>query len=162
MSDTIALCIIRVGSTRFGVSTTDIHEVLDRSYPQPVPLTPQYVTGVIPYRGNILPVLSLHMLLAIAPATSPAGVLVFATSEQHEFYGIGVDAVEGMTSVQSDRWIQNPATLDPISTCLFRGSFHDDSGLIVWLSPLELAPARLMHNEWLHQSVTKTETECTP
>lgn len=158
-----SLCTVRVGPARIGVSTSEVREVLDRSRPQAVPLASAFVAGVIPYRGEILPVLSLHVLLGIAQSDSPAGMLVFASPDANEFYGVAVDTVEGITEVRFDSWQENPSTFHPLSSRLFRGSFRDPFGLILRLAPFELAPSRLMQTEWLAESsyLTTPETECT-
>lgn len=157
------LCVVRVGTARVGVPTAEIVEVLDRSQPQPVPLTPDFVAGVIPYRGEILPVLRLHVMLRWGQCDAPHGVLVFSCPDRHEMYGVAIDAAEGIIHPEPGSWQNNPSTLDPLSMRLFHGSYCDGLGLILRLAPFELAPTRLMHSESFPQLVTNSdsEKECT-
>lgn len=162
MSFTPCLCTVRVGAARFGIETGEIREVLAGPRPQAVPLAPPFVAGVIPYRGDILCVLSVRPLLRLETPETSNNILVFCSPEHSELFGVAVDVVEGITAVEPDSWQDNPATLDPVSMRLLRGSCRDARGLIVRLVPAELAPARLLQNDHLAQrtGLITPETEC--
>lgn len=62
------MCSVRLGKTLFGVPITHILEIVGGARPQPVPLAPSYVGGLIHYRGDVLTTVSLRQLLDLPPA----------------------------------------------------------------------------------------------
>ena len=51
----------------FGVPITHILEIVGSARPQPVPLAPGYVGGLVHYRGDVLTTVSLRQLLGLPP-----------------------------------------------------------------------------------------------
>ncbi|MGD0913658.1 MAG: chemotaxis protein CheW, partial [Terracidiphilus sp.] len=49
----VELCSVRVGKTMFGVPIGHILEIVGSARPQPVPLAPDYVGGLVHYRGDV-------------------------------------------------------------------------------------------------------------
>ena len=45
------MCTVRLGTTMFGVPITHILEIVGAARPQPVPLAPVFVGGLVHYRG---------------------------------------------------------------------------------------------------------------
>ena len=52
IGDTVSICSLRVGTGLYGIATSQIREVLGTIVPQSVPLAPEYIAGVVPYRGK--------------------------------------------------------------------------------------------------------------
>ena len=48
------MCSVRLGQTLFGVPITHILEIVGSARPQPVPLAPVFVGGLVHYRGDVL------------------------------------------------------------------------------------------------------------
>lgn len=161
-SSSDSLCIVRVGMARFGIETAEIREVLPGSLPQPVPLAPAFVAGVLSYRGEILCVLSLRELFRLEEPDTYNNILVFFSPEHNELFGVAVDGVDGVTPIEPGSWQENPATLDNVSTTFLRGCCRDDRGLILRLSLSDLAPARLIQNDPQAEAadLTLPETAC--
>ena len=61
----VSLCSLRAGTGLYGVDTPQIREVLGPSVPQRVPLAPEYIAGVVPYRGEVLTTVSFRALLGL-------------------------------------------------------------------------------------------------
>lgn len=55
-------CVFKVGEKEFLLPIHLVKEVVDASPLFPVPLTPEYVYGVIPLRGRIIPVIDLSKI----------------------------------------------------------------------------------------------------
>jgi chemotaxis signal transduction protein len=53
------------GTGLFGIETRQIREVLGTTTPQRVPLAPEYIAGVVPYRGEVLTTVSFRALLGL-------------------------------------------------------------------------------------------------
>ena len=69
----VEMCSVRLGKTLFGVPITHILEIVGAARPQPVPLAPGYVGGLVHYRGDVLTTVSLRQLLALAAQGRAAG-----------------------------------------------------------------------------------------
>ena len=61
----VSLCSLCAGSGLYGIDTTQIRKVLGHTTPQRVPLAPEYIAGVVPYRGEVLTAVSLRVLLGL-------------------------------------------------------------------------------------------------
>ena len=66
------MCSVRLGDTLFGVPITHILEIVGNARPQPVPLAPNFVGGLVHYRGDVLTTVSLRSLLGM-PQISATG-----------------------------------------------------------------------------------------
>ena len=64
------MCSVRLGKTLFGVPITHILEIVGAARPQPVPLAPVFVGGLVHYRGDVLTTVSLRQLLGCRPRTA--------------------------------------------------------------------------------------------
>jgi purine-binding chemotaxis protein CheW len=141
--DNVSLCSLRAGSGLFGIDTRQIREILGKTVPQPVPLAPPYVAGIVPYRGEALTTLSLRALLGLDPSPAANCVLVLDDHEAGEFFGLIVDTVGGVVAIARDTVQPTPSTLDARSLALFDGAVEMDHGLMVLLDPARLSPTCL-------------------
>ena len=66
----LEVCSVRVADKWFGVPITHILEIVGAARPQPVPLAPAYVGGLVHYRGDVLTTVSLRQLLGLPPTES--------------------------------------------------------------------------------------------
>ena len=70
------VCSVRVEETMFGVPISHILEIVGSTRPQPVPLAPEYVGGLVHYRGDVLTTVSLRHLLGLPPKDGKQDILV--------------------------------------------------------------------------------------
>jgi purine-binding chemotaxis protein CheW len=141
--DTLSICSLRVGAALFGIDTSQIREVLGTACPQRVPLAPEYIAGVLPYRGEVLTTVCFRALLGLECWAGGNCVLVFDDEENEERFGLMVDGVGGVIAVHRDALEANPGGLDARSQELFDGAYKLPSGLMVRLDPQRLRPSRL-------------------
>jgi purine-binding chemotaxis protein CheW len=141
--DAIPICSLRVGTGLYGIETRQIREVLGTTAPRRVPLAPEYIAGVLPYRGEVLTTVSFRALLGLEKWDGANCVLVFDDEENKERFGLMVDGVVGVIAVQQNALEANPSGLDARSQELFDGAYKLPSGLIVRLDPQRLRPSRL-------------------
>ena len=137
------MCLFSAGPGLFGIATTQIREVLGATAPQPVPLAPKFIDGVVPYRGDVLTTLSFRVLLGLERRAGANCVLVLDDEEGGEQFGLAVDEVRGVATVARSSLEPNPAMLDARSVALFDGTCRTPSGLMVRLDPQRLRPSRL-------------------
>jgi purine-binding chemotaxis protein CheW len=144
--DTISMCSLRTGGDLFGIDTRRIREVLRRVEPQRVPMSPKFIAGVAPYRGEVLTTVSFRALLGLEDLPNPGHgsscVMVF-DEEGGERFGLMVDAMCGVVTMRPGDLEPSPAGLDARGLVLFDGACKMQQGLMVRLDPGRLEPTRL-------------------
>jgi purine-binding chemotaxis protein CheW len=141
--DIASICSLLADDRLYGIDTRSIREVLGFRTLERVPLAPSYIGGVLPYRGDVLTVVSFRALLGLAPATSPGSVLVLKSMDEEEPYGLMVDSVGGVVMLSQSAFTANPSTLDEVGKALYSGAFSLDKGLLIQIDPERLRPSRL-------------------
>ncbi len=141
----LEVCSFRVGATTFGISIHHILEILAKVDPQPVPLAPRFVGGLVHYRGDVLTGVSLRKMLGLPEEEGAKAVLILEGPEAA--YGIFVDSVGEVLSLRRTEYEQNPPNLDEEKARLFRGAYKLQEGLLVLLAAEQLDPARLLMGE---------------
>jgi purine-binding chemotaxis protein CheW len=135
------MCSVRLAQTLFGVPITHILEIVGGARPQPVPLAPAFVGGLVHYRGDVLTTVSLRQLLALPPKDGAQDILVLENSGG--CFGLLVDSVGEVLTVSSADYEPNPAMLDERRKALFAGAYKLKDSLLVMLDPERLDPMRL-------------------
>jgi purine-binding chemotaxis protein CheW len=123
------MCSVRVAQTLFGVPITHILEIVGSALPQPVPLAPTFVGGLVHYRGDVLTTVSLRQLLGLPPRDGKQDILVLECAGG--CFGLLVD------------YEPNPSILDERRRGLFAGAYKLKDSLLVMLDPERLDPMRL-------------------
>src|ERR1700689_2516002 len=72
----VEMCSVRLGEGLFGVPITHILEIVGSARPQPVPLAPGFVGGLVHYRGDVLTTVSLRHLLGLPPKEGAQDCLI--------------------------------------------------------------------------------------
>jgi purine-binding chemotaxis protein CheW len=145
--DIASICSLLADDRLYGIDTRRIREVLGRKTLERVPLAPSFIGGVLPYRGDVLTVVSFRALLGLAPAASPGYVLVLKSVDEQEPYGLMVDSVGGVVMLRQSAFTANPSTLDEVGKALYSGAFRLDKGLLIHIDPERLRPSRLAETE---------------
>jgi purine-binding chemotaxis protein CheW len=135
------MCSVRVAQTLFGVPITHILEIVGSARPQPVPLAPSFVGGLVHYRGDVLTTVSLRHLLRLPPKDGPQDILVLESTGG--CFGLLVDSVGEVLTVSSEDYEPNPSILDERRRSLFAGAYKLKDSLLVMLDPERLDPMRL-------------------
>jgi purine-binding chemotaxis protein CheW len=137
----VELCSVRVGQTMFGVPITHILEIAGSRRPQPVPLAPDYVGGLMHYRGDVLTTVSMRQLLGLEPKEGGQDILVLESA--NGCFGLLVDSVGEVLTVSSADYEPNPSILEERRKALFAGAYKLREGLLVMLDPERLDPMQL-------------------
>jgi purine-binding chemotaxis protein CheW len=135
------ICSVRLGETWFGVPITHILEIVGGARPQPVPLAPEYVGGLVHYRGDVLTTVSLRHLLGLPAKEGTQDILVLDSAGG--CFGLLVDAVGAVLTVSPSDHEPNPSTLDQRRKAMFAGAYKLKDRLLVMLDPDRLDPLRL-------------------
>ena len=137
----VEMCSVRLGKMLFGVPITHILEIVGSARPQPVPLAPAFVGGLVHYRGDVLTTVSLRQLLGLPPRDGPQDILVLEGAGG--CFGLLVDTVGEVLTVSSAEHEPNPSILDERRRALFAGAYKLKDSLLVMLNPDRLDPLRL-------------------
>ena len=135
------MCTVRLGTSMFGVPITHILEIVGAARPQPVPLAPVFVGGLVHYRGDVLTTVSLRQLLDMPPKEGRQDLLVLESAGG--IFGLLVDSVSEVLTVSSADFEPNPSILDERRGLLFSGAYKLKDSLLVMLNPEQLDPMRL-------------------
>ena len=135
------LCSVRVGQTLFGIPISHILEIVGGAHPQAVPLAPEFVGGLVHYRGDVLTTVSLRHLLGLPPHDGKQDILVLESAGG--CFGLLVDSVGEVLRVPTSDHEPNPSILDERRRALFAGAFKLKDSLLVMLDPERLDPLRL-------------------
>ena len=143
--ETLSMCSLHAGGRTFGIDTRSIREVLGHRVMQRVPLAPHWIGGIVPYRGEVLTTVRFRSLLGMEASGEDCCVLVLDGDDEAEGerFGLLVDGVGGVVTVERRSHAPNPPTLDAASRALFQGAFRLPGGLLVQVDPERLRPARL-------------------
>jgi purine-binding chemotaxis protein CheW len=141
--DAVSLCSMFAGSESFGIDTRKIREVLGKRDLQRVPMAPAFIGGVVPYRGEVLTTVDFRALLGMGEHSEASCVLVLEDEDGEERFGLVVDAVGGVVTVNRNMLEANPCTLESRGKWLFDGAYKMETGLMVQLDPQKLRPSRL-------------------
>jgi purine-binding chemotaxis protein CheW len=141
MESLAEVCSVRLGKTLFGVPITHILEIVGASQPQPVPLAPGYVGGLVHYRGDVLTTVSLRRLLDLPPHEGTQDILVLESAGGN--FGLLVDSVGEVLTVSATDYEPNPSILDERRRNLLAGAYKLKDGLLVMLDPDRLDPVHL-------------------
>ncbi|MBS1823064.1 MAG: chemotaxis protein CheW [Acidobacteria bacterium] len=155
--DSCSLCSMYAGDESFGIDTSKIREVLGKRELERVPMAPAFVAGVVPYRGDVLTAVSFRALLGLPDSKQAGCVLVLEDDEGQERYGLVVDAVGGVVTVNRNMLEANPCTLEARCKWLFEGAYKMQTGLMVQLDPQKLRPSRLAETGMFSQGMAQRE-----
>ncbi len=135
------ICSVRIGSTLYGVPITHILEIVGHTHPHAVPLAPDFVGGLLHYRGDVLTTVSLRQLLGLPAVEDRQDIMIL--ENDGGCFGLLVDAVGEVLTISSADREPNPSILDPRRRELFAGACKLPQGLLVMLDPERLDPMRL-------------------
>jgi purine-binding chemotaxis protein CheW len=137
----VEVCSVRVGTTLFGIPIQHILEIVGKARPQPIPLAPGFVGGLIHYRGDVLTTVSLRYLLDLPPLDGAQDVLVLESDAG--CFGLQVDSVGEVLTVSGVDYEPNPSILRERRRTLLAGAYKLKDSLLIMLDPERLDPAQL-------------------
>lgn len=135
------ICSVRVGDDLFGIPIAHILEIVGGARPQTVPLAPEFVGGLVHYRGEVLTTVSLRSMLGLPQRVGAQDLLVVENPDG--FFGLLVDSVVEVLKLSSADYELNPPTMQENRRALFAGAYKLKRGLLIMLDPARLEPMRL-------------------
>ncbi len=121
--------VVRFGRSRYGVAMSDVAEVVSVPRITRVPGTPEWLTGVVNWRGRVLAVLDLRSVIGHDQSPLPSSARVVVISADGIEAGLIVEAVSGLLSADAGPVEPVPATVGSAASELITGLVDDQGPL---------------------------------
>lgn len=95
----------------FGVDTLRVQEILTFQEITPVPLTPDYVRGLINLRGQIVTVIDLRCRLGFEKLENEAVSMNLIVNSDEGLMSLLVDSIGNVLDINEDRLLPPPGTI---------------------------------------------------
>ncbi|HEY8392292.1 MAG TPA: chemotaxis protein CheW [Capillibacterium sp.] len=95
--------IFSVGDEEFGVDVLRVQEIIRYAEPTKIPHAPDFVEGVINFRGAIIPVLNLRTRFALQKAADNVFTVIIVVEINGKTFGLTVDQVSDILSIPDDK-----------------------------------------------------------
>ncbi|PCI65151.1 MAG: chemotaxis protein CheW [Gammaproteobacteria bacterium] len=128
-----------MGKDEYGVDILAVQEIHIWVEPRPMPNTPEYIRGVIDWRGTIVPIIDLRVRFKYPEATYTDTTVVIilqtkmAGSDQVCIVGIVVDAVADVYDVSNENLKKAPNFGSKIDTKYIKGMTKINESMIIIL-----------------------------
>ena len=132
------LVTFRLGDDYYAADIYSVERVLRYQAPTAIPNVPEWVDGVIEYRGRIIPVIDLRLRFGLerVPPRPESRILVFSVG--NEWIGAIVDAVLEVATPTSEQLSPPPPLFRGLSAEFLRGVVRRNDRLIVFLEVTKL------------------------
>jgi purine-binding chemotaxis protein CheW len=139
-----------IAGEHFGMELHQTREIIEYAGITQVPLMPQFITGVINLRGEVVPVIDLSVRLGRNPISIHKRTCVIVvelhSSEQHCVLGLLADAVNEVIEITDDNIEDAPAFGAKIRAEFIQGIAKKGDDFIVLLDAEKtLSPRELAH-----------------
>lgn len=132
------LVTFRLGEDFFAADIYSVERVLRYQPPTPIPNVPEWVDGVIEYRGRIIPVIDLRLRFGLERVEPRPESRILVFSVGNDWIGAVVDAVLEVASPTSDQLAPPPPLFRGLSAEFLRGVVRRNDRLIVFLEVTKL------------------------
>ena len=126
----------RVGNEVYGIDIMLVHSIVDYEDVRSIPNAPGYIEGLYNLRGEVIPVINLHLRFQIPMAeTSDKDALdgIIIIDINHFKVGLVVDSVLKIIEIDKNAIQQSSAAQDKIGNVYVAGVYIDTSDYIVIL-----------------------------
>ena len=127
----------------FGIPIGRAHDVFTVATVTPVPLAPPDVLGLMNLRGRVVTALDIRQRLGFPRSALAPGALAIGIESGGDAFGLVVDRIGEIVTVDGSGLDDNPVHLDTIWSDLSRGVYRLENELLVVLdvdAVLEAAP----------------------
>lgn len=120
--------IVRFGSARYAVAMSCVAEVVPVPPMSRVPGCPSWLSGVVNWRGRVLPVVDPRSLVGAELIPMPSSARLLVLSIDGVEAGLLAEAVSGLLEAGTENPEPPPATASPSATSLVTGVVNDANG----------------------------------
>jgi len=121
-----------LGDEQYGVDILKVKEIRGWENLREMHDVPEYIKGVLDFRGVIIPVIDLRIRFGIEDVEYKATTVIIVLSDGDEnMMGIVVDAVSDVLSVKQSEMKKAPSLGSKINTDYMLGMVTHDDGMIM-------------------------------
>ncbi|HBG17631.1 MAG TPA: chemotaxis protein CheW [Firmicutes bacterium] len=95
--------IFMVGKEEFGLEVLKVQEIIRYQVPTQIPHAPTYVEGVIDFRGEVIPVLSMRKRFGLPEQEDFGFQVIVVTEVNGKIIGLTVDRVLDIANIPEDK-----------------------------------------------------------
>jgi len=107
--ETVQIIVIRLGDEQYGVDISSVDNIAKLSPVTRIPKMPHYLKGVINYRGEVLPVISMRRMMGLEDdvITKNSRIIVLKLGQEGNV-GFVVDEVKEVVTISMDEIEKTP------------------------------------------------------
>lgn len=151
----------RLGQEHFALEISRVREVLDYLHITKVPRTPDFMLGVINLRGNVVPVVDLHLNLGMESEARTVNtcIVIVEIDLGHEILQIGAlaDSVEEVVEIDSDKISPPPRLGIKLNTDFIKGMGKRNDDFVIILDMDKVLTAEEIEEVEIATSIVPTE-----
>jgi purine-binding chemotaxis protein CheW len=137
-ADLLQFSSFYLDDTLCGINIEQVQEINDDLNVTKVPLSPEYVMGIMNLRGQIVTIINLSMKIGLVPSAIGPKSRVVITSSKGEHIGLLVDKVTEVINISTDQIATSPANIKGAQGKFFEGIMHTSDNELMALLNLEV------------------------
>ena len=121
----VEFVVFRVGGETYAVAASSVSAVFKLCDMAVVPGAPAFIRGLTLFKGQVLPVLDLRVLIGTSAAALSDLARVVAIGGDFADFGLLADSIEGIRRVTPDQFLPAPGQSDTDQSLFVAGMTHD-------------------------------------
>lgn len=133
VSDEVQLCGFKIGGGYYVIPVLEVQEVVKPQRLTRVPLSPDYIDGLINLRGQVVTSVNLRKLFHIS-GEAPVDYMNIIVKNDESLYSLVVDEILDVIDVDSTVFEDTPDTLDERIKVFIKGVYKLEGKLLILLN----------------------------
>lgn len=142
-SDAVQYVTVYIGGQLFGLPIAKVHDVFVPESMTRVPLSVPEIAGVLNLRGRIVTAIDMRRRLGLPPKESGKGIMAVGIEYRGESYGLVIDEVGEVLTLDPASHEANPTNLDR-RWAEISGGVHRLSGQLMVILDVDRVLGRMM------------------
>jgi purine-binding chemotaxis protein CheW len=129
-SQSVELATFYVGEALCGMNILNVQEINKLMDMTKVPQSPEYVTGILNLRGQIVTVIDLGKKLGLSSTDFSETTRNIIVNSDNEYIGLLVSSISDVVEAKWDKVEEPPANISGVQGIFFKGVFKTKDRLI--------------------------------
>ena len=138
LDEEVQFACFYLGDTLCGFDIELVQEVNDEFNITPVPLSPNYVLGIMNLRGQIITVVDQNIKMGLQPCQIEKTSRVIIVKSNSEYIGLLVDRVAEVVKTTRKSIAKPPSNLKGVQGKFFKGIIHTESKELLGLLDIDI------------------------